>query len=71
MEKLGVAVVPRYTITKDYRGLQCDGLQHDPRASEDTGSWRCYGLQAIEDLILHSGIAALTGSQEVPICAAS
>lgn len=71
MEKMGVAVVPRYDITKDYRGLQCDGLHHDPRAGQASQSWHCYGFLAIEDLILQSGIAALTGSEEVPICAAS
>eukprot|EP00746_Dinoflagellata_sp_MGD_P025172 gnl/MRDRNA2_/MRDRNA2_159162_c0_seq1.p1 gnl/MRDRNA2_/MRDRNA2_159162_c0~~gnl/MRDRNA2_/MRDRNA2_159162_c0_seq1.p1 ORF type:complete len:158 (-),score=16.16 gnl/MRDRNA2_/MRDRNA2_159162_c0_seq1:134-607(-) len=71
MNDLGVAVVPRYDITRNYRGLHCDGIHHRPHGWTDSTSWDCFEFEAIEDLILQSGIAALTGTEQVPVCAAS
>jgi len=71
MHALGVPVVRRYDITAAYRGLQCDGIHHSPHLATNANMWHCYGFGAIEDLILQSGLAALTGADQMPICKAS
>mmetsp|Transcript_34851 Transcript_34851/g.99494 ORF Transcript_34851/g.99494 Transcript_34851/m.99494 type:complete len:274 (+) Transcript_34851:2-823(+) len=69
-----VPVAPRAAVTSQYRGLQCNGLQHDAHGAQapEEPDFVCPGFPVIEDLVLQGGLAAACAPERAPgVCSSS